>query len=144
MNTIVKNLLAKLLKLLCMRMSLMLTLVIVLATALISLNIGRGSLSTGSSVFGFFDPTPVLKVATIAKESVIFDAVYDRPGASKELLEREVTHPILDYLRVLQQEGFVVIDTTTDADGRMSVSALPVGAVDLTAELRARVQISAK
>ena len=45
---------------------------------------------------------------------------------------------------VLQQEGFVVIDTTTDADGRMSVSALPVGAVDLTAELRARVQISDK
>ena len=83
-------------------------------------------------------------MATIAKESVIFDAVYDRPGASKELLEREVTQPILDYLRVLQQEGFVVIDTTTDADGRMSVSALPVGAVDLTAELRARVQISDK
>jgi len=90
------------------------------------------------SLVGFLSSTsaPSMKVATIAKESVLFGAVYDRPGASKEQLDLEVMQPTLAYLRQLQREGFMVIDTTTDSDGRMSVSVLPEGAVDLTEKLK--------
>ena len=90
------------------------------------------------SLVGFLSSTsaPSMKVATIAKESVLFGAVYDRPGASKEQLDLEVMRPTLAYLRQLQREGFMVIDTTTDSDGRMSVSVLPEGAVDLTEKLK--------
>jgi len=89
----------------------------------------------------FWNPTIPARVVTIAKESVIFEAVYDRPGASKKQLDTEVMEPILLYLKTLQREGFIVIDTTTDSDGRMSVSALPEGSIDLTAKLKEIVQI---
>ena len=49
--------------------------------------------------------------------------------------------PIIDYLKILRRGGFIVIDTTTDSDGRMSVSALPEGSIDLTAKLKEIVKL---
>ena len=94
-----------------------------------------------NSVLLYWSPATIPKIATIAKESVIFEAVYDRPGASKEQLEVEVMEPIIDYLKILRRGGFIVIDTTTDSDGRMSVSALPEGSIDLTAKLKEIVKL---
>jgi hypothetical protein len=76
------------------------------------------------------------KIAIIAKESIIFDAVYDRPGASAERLTEEITKPVIAYLKSLQSQGFIVINTTLDSNGNMGIDALPKNVVDLSQELR--------
>ena len=130
------------LKLFCMQINFFQLISIIMTTNLASFALGVLWHSGGNPWGLSFANSPRLKIATIAKEAVIFDAIYDRPGVSKERLDTEVIQPTLAYLKDLQGKGYVVIDTTTDAQGRMSVSALPEDAIDLTLELKKIVQIS--
>ena len=100
--------------------------------------------NTNASTYFLIKPVAPAKYALVAKESVIFGAVFDRPGASQAQLNSQVLEPTLAFLAELQNEGYVVIDTTLDSNGNMGISAIPNGAIDLTEKLKARVQISQK
>lgn len=106
----------------------------------------QGSLirNTNANTYFLIKPVAPAKYALVAKESVIFGAVFDRPGASQAQLNSQVLEPTLAFLAELQNEGYVVIDTTLDSNGNMGISAIPNGAIDLTEKLKARVQISQK
>ena len=97
-----------------------------------------------ANTYFLIKPVAPAKYALVAKESVIFGAVFDRPGASQAQLNSQVLEPTLAFLAELQNEGYVVIDTTLDSNGNMGISAIPNGAIDLTEKLKARVQISQK
>ncbi len=99
---------------------------------------------TNANTYFLIKPVAPAKYALVAKESVIFGAVFDRPGASQAQLNSQVLEPTLAFLAELQNEGYVVIDTTLDSNGNMGISAIPNGAIDLTEKLKARVQISQK
>jgi len=83
-----------------------------------------------------FTTEPNGKFVTLAKEAILFQAVYDRPEASQEQINSEVVAPIMAALAKYQTEGFAVIDTTTDADGNMAVVAIPKGSIDVTEEVK--------
>ena len=100
--------------------------------------------NTNANTYFLIKPAAPAKYALVAKESVIFGAVFDRPGASQAQLNSQVLEPTLAFLAELQNEGYVVIDTTLDSNGNMGISAIPNGAIDLTEKLKARVQISQK
>ena len=100
--------------------------------------------NTNANTYFLIKPVAPAKYALVAKESVIFGAVFDRPGASQAQLNSQVLEPTLAFLAELQNEGYVVIDTTLDSNGNMGISAIPNGAIDLTEKLKARVQISQK
>ena len=103
-----------------------------------------GGLTPNANSYFLIKPVSPAKYALVAKEAVIFGAVFDRPGASQAELNSQVLEPTLAFLAELQNEGYVVIDTTLDSNGNMGISAIPNGAVDLTEKLKARVQISQK
>lgn len=100
--------------------------------------------NTNANTYFLIKPVAPAKYALVAKESVIFGAVFDRPGASQAQLNSQVLEPTLAFLAELQNEGYVVIDTTLDSNGNMGISAIPNGTIDLTEKLKARVQISQK
>ena len=100
--------------------------------------------NTNANTYFLIKPVAPAKYVLVAKESVIFGAVFDRPGASQAQLNSQVLEPTLAFLAELQNEGYVVIDTTLDSNGNMGISAIPNGAIDLTEKLKARVQISQK
>ncbi len=100
--------------------------------------------NANANTYFLIKPVAPAKYALVAKESVIFGAVFDRPGASQAQLNSQVLEPTLAFLAELQNEGYVVIDTTLDSNGNMGISAIPNGAIDLTEKLKARVQISQK
>lgn len=83
-----------------------------------------------------FTTEPNGKFVTLAKEAILFQAVYDRPEASQEQINSEVVAPIMATLAKYQTEGYAVIDTTTDADGNMAVVAIPKGSIDVTEEVK--------
>jgi multidrug efflux pump subunit AcrB len=86
----------------------------------------------------------VPKFAIGERGAVVLDAVLDRPGASKEELQKEVTDPILDVLKHYADQGYVVIDSSKDDAGNYSVAALPRETVDITEALRTAVKKKAE
>jgi len=83
-----------------------------------------------------FTTEPNGKFVTLAKEAILFQAVYDRPEATQDQINSEVVAPIMAALAKYQIEGYAVIDTTTDADGNMAVVAIPKGSIDVTEEVK--------
>ena len=75
------------------------------------------------------------KVATIARNMLIFEAVQARAGQSEEQLQKEVVQPINAFIKSYQDEGYLVVDTSIDAEGHMAILALPNGSVDVSNEL---------
>ena len=75
------------------------------------------------------------KVVSFARNRVIFEAVQVRPGASEEILQKEVVVPINAFIKGYQNEGYAVIDTSIDADGQMAVLALPKGSIDVSDQI---------
>lgn len=87
----------------------------------------------GSALFA---TEPNGKFITLAKEAILFQAVYDRPEASQDQINSEVVAPIMATLAKYRADGYAVIDTTTDADGNMAVVAIPKGSIDVTEEVQ--------
>ena len=75
------------------------------------------------------------KYATFSRSMIIFQAVQDRQGATESQLKAEITDPINLFIKAYQDQGYVVIDNSTDQDGNMAVLALPKGSIDVSAEL---------
>jgi hypothetical protein len=76
------------------------------------------------------------KFAISEKSAVIFDAVLDRPGITKEQIEKDIKQPVMSVLKKYADDGYVVIDVARDDQGYMAVLAVPNDAIDITAELR--------
>ena len=83
--------------------------------------------------FGSTEPNG--KFVSVARTKLIFEAVQARPGASEDQLQKEVVQPINSFIKGYQKEGYAVIDTSIDADGRMAVLALPDGSIDVSDQL---------
>ncbi|VVD30940.1 hypothetical protein [Paraburkholderia dioscoreae] len=85
--------------------------------------------------------TATKSVAIVEKGAVVLEATLDRPGATLEQMNAQVKEPIRAVLRRYAQHGYVVIDTSRNDEGDMTVTALPAEAIDITNELRAAVHL---
>lgn len=86
--------------------------------------------------------TPARNVATVEKGAVILEATLDRPKLSEAQIRSQVSEPIKAVLQRYQKRGYVVIDTSRNDQGEMTVAAIPPNAIDITNELRAAVHLS--
>lgn len=80
------------------------------------------------------------KVVIAERGAVILEAVLDRHDAAPELLEKEISQPVLAVLKKYADLGYVVIDSSKDEAGHYMVAALPPDAKDITVELREAIQ----
>ena len=81
------------------------------------------------------------RIAVAEKGAVILEAALANPTATGEKMKQTVTVPIRDVMRRYEQAGYVVIDTSRNDEGDMTVDALPADTVDITDELRAAVHL---
>ncbi len=80
------------------------------------------------------------KVAIAERGAVILEAVLERHDATEELLQREVSKPVLEVLQRYADLGYVVIDSSKDDAGNYAVAALPSSVIDITEALRQAVK----
>ncbi len=80
------------------------------------------------------------KVAIAERGALIFQAVLDRQGAPREVLDTEVSQPVRGVLKRYADLGYVVIDASKDEAGNYVVAALPQGAIDITKELASAIK----
>lgn len=85
--------------------------------------------------------TPAKNVAIVEKGAVILEATLDRPNLSEAQIKAQVSEPIKEVLRRYQKNGYVVIDTSRNDQGEITVAAIPPNTVDITNELRAAVHL---
>jgi hypothetical protein len=83
--------------------------------------------------------TEPVRFAIAERGAVILDAVLDRPTASKEAIEKEVTAPIIAVLQEYKDKGYVVLDAVQNESGGYEVSALPDNTINITGLLRKAV-----
>jgi hypothetical protein len=81
------------------------------------------------------------RIAVAEKGAVILEAALANPTATGEKMKQMVTVPIRDVMRRYEQAGYVVINTSRNDEGDMTVDALPADTVDITGELRAAVHL---
>ncbi len=87
-----------------------------------------------------FQPTPPApKVAFAEQGAVVLEAVLGQPNMPNDEAKRVVGDTLRGVLKKYQRDGYLVIDVTHSRDGQLLVSAIPSGAVDITAEMRASV-----
>lgn len=84
------------------------------------------------------------KIATAEKGAVIMEAVLDQTNLTDESLKTAIQKPILKVIQKYRDLGYVVIDASPDEKGNLSINALPEGALDITAEMRAAVKPKTK
>ena len=82
---------------------------------------------------------PPPKVAFAEQGAVVLEAVLGQPGMKPEDSKRIVGDSLRAVLDKYQRAGYLVINITHSADGQLLVSAIPQGALDITAEMRASV-----
>jgi hypothetical protein len=80
------------------------------------------------------------KVAIAERGAVILEAVLERHGATEEVLQREVSKPVLEVLQRYADLGYVVFDSSKDEAGNYAVAALPSAAIDITEALKQAVK----
>lgn len=81
------------------------------------------------------------RVAVAEKGAVILEAALANPTASGDKMKQIVSVPIRDVVRRYEQAGYVVINTSRDDQGDMTVDALPADTVDITNVLRTAVHL---
>jgi predicted GNAT superfamily acetyltransferase len=96
-------------------------------------------LAAGAFALGRTSAHPQERIAVAEKGAVVMEAVLQRPGATSQQLDAQVREPILGVLQRYASRGYAVIDVSRDQQGAMAVAALPMGAVDITGELRTAV-----
>jgi hypothetical protein len=82
-----------------------------------------------------------LRVAVAEKSAVVMQAVLENPQMSRAQLDEQVKAPIMKVMQRYAAAGYAVIEAGADEAGGYSVLALPVGSVDITAELRAAANL---
>lgn len=98
-------------------------------------------LSFAMYLMGHQSARPAPRVAVAEKGAVILEAALDHPSASQETMRQIVAQPVRAVMQRYQQAGYVVIDTSRDDQGDMTVDALPADTVDITNELRTAVHL---
>lgn len=83
---------------------------------------------------------PSLKVATLEKGAILIDAVFMAQDKNQSLdinqLKKQISEPIVNSMKKYQSMGYVVIDTSLDDKGRMTIESLPKDTIDITEEVR--------
>jgi hypothetical protein len=87
---------------------------------------------------------PGSRIAVAEKGAIILEAALNHPGATDAQLKAQITEPVTRVLRHYQDLGYVVIDSSKNAQGDMTVAELPPNALDITNEMRAAVQLPAQ
>jgi len=82
---------------------------------------------------------PVSKIVYADKAAVVYGQLIKSQSISDESVDSQVRQPILDVLKKYQREGYVIIDSSKDEQGNMTLMALPKEARDITPELLAAV-----
>ncbi len=80
------------------------------------------------------------KVAIAERGALIFQAVLERQGASREVLDAEVSQPVRAVLKKYADLGYVVIDASKDDAGNYVVAALPQGAIDISKDIASAIK----
>ncbi|KWK68769.1 hypothetical protein [Burkholderia ubonensis] len=84
---------------------------------------------------------PAPRIAIAEKGAVVLEAALSHPTATPAQLKALITDPISTVLRRYDAQGFVVVDTSRNDQGDMTVTALPAETLDITNELRAAVHL---
>lgn len=83
-------------------------------------------------------------IAVAEQSALVLDAALDRQGMPKEVLEREISQPVLAVLKKYADLGYLVVDVSKDDHGNMSVTALPSNKqIDITGEMRDAIKRAA-
>jgi len=80
------------------------------------------------------------RVVIAERGAVILEAVLDRHDAAPEIMEKEISQPVIAVLKKYADLGYVVIDSSKDEAGHYMVAALPAETKDITAELREAIK----
>ena len=106
-------------------------------------------LGAGAFFAGRATVHPHDKIAVAEKGAVVMEAVLQHPNATPQEIHEgiarlgQVRAPIVRVLEHYANDGYAVIDVSKDEQGYMAVAAVPASTVDITAELRAAVGLSA-
>ena len=84
-------------------------------------------------------PTP--RVAVAEKSAVILEAALSDPSASQEKLKQQVALPIRAVIQRYEKAGFVVVNTSRNDQGDITLDAIPADTIDITNELRTAVHL---
>ncbi|KGC70067.1 hypothetical protein DP57_6068 [Burkholderia pseudomallei] len=84
---------------------------------------------------------PAPRVAIAEKGAVVLEAALNHPTSTPAQLKALIADPIAAVLRRYDTQGFVVIDTSRNDQGDMTVATLPAQTLDITNELRAAVHL---
>ncbi|RQQ88676.1 hypothetical protein DF134_19025 [Burkholderia stagnalis] len=84
---------------------------------------------------------PAPRIAIAEKGAVVLEAALNHPTATSAQLKALISDPISTVLRRYDAQGFVVVDTSRNDQGDMTVTALPAETLDITNELRAAVHL---
>lgn len=86
-------------------------------------------------------PKPTPKVAFAEKGVVVMEALFGQEYVSEAALDEQIKKPMLAVIKRYVDKGYVVIDASRDENGKMAIAGIPVGAIDITAELKAALKL---
>lgn len=80
------------------------------------------------------------KIAFAEKGAVITESVLSRQDISDAVLNEQITKPILAVIKRYVDRGYLVIDSSRNENGSMTIIGVPPGATDITAEMKAAIK----
>lgn len=98
-------------------------------------------LSLAVYLMGHQTAKPAPRIAVAEKSAVILEAALNDPSASQEKLKQQVAVPIRAVIGRYEKAGFVVVNTSRNDQGDITLDALPADTIDITNELRAAVHL---
>ncbi|WP_413215983.1 hypothetical protein [Paraburkholderia kururiensis] len=98
-------------------------------------------LSLAVYLMGHQTAKPAPRIAVAEKSAVILEAALNEPSASQEKLKQQVAVPIRAVIERYEKAGFVVVNTSRNDQGDITLDALPADTIDITNELRAAVHL---
>lgn len=87
---------------------------------------------------------PAPRVAIAEKGAVVLEAALSHPTATPAQMKTLIADPINSVIQRYLVQGFVIVDTSRNDQGEMTVTALPADTVDITNVLRAAAQLPAQ
>ncbi|MDF0506640.1 hypothetical protein POK33_38465 [Burkholderia cenocepacia] len=87
---------------------------------------------------------PAPRVAVAEKGAVVLEAALSHPTATPAQMKALITDPINGVIQRYLDQGFVIVDTSRNDQGDMTVTALPADTLDITNVLRAAAQLPAQ
>lgn len=87
---------------------------------------------------------PAPRVAIAEKGAVVLEAALSHPTATPAQMKALIADPINSVIERYLAQGFVIVDTSRNDQGDMTVTALPADTVDITNVLRSAAQLPAQ